>query len=360
MALAPVAERAGLSRQAVVSRYRDRSDLGADLWMKLLAPTFSAALTDVIAAPGDSADLKAALRPFVAPDQTMRAAAELLLVGRYDPAVSQAIEATLRPILDQWLTPNGRRLSRAQAARHGYLLSLGLGLLMQARRFRIEPSDLDSELNGLSAALESPTTATKLPVDSLEHVDLDIDFGTGNPEWEILLQATLDEIGNHGYEASTLDTIARAAGCTQGLIYSHYASKRDLFLDASDRSTEQSANANNEFWRTLASRRSEGIAQATIIREYMTPARKQARTVMMEQCRLSWHDSELLTSGQKAFTDAVWQIANENPDRPAAQLRAYVYTGLALGLGVAVLADLHPGAWQLPYDVVTVPIFDRQ
>lgn len=366
MALAPIAQRAGLSRQAAVSRYRDRSDLGADLWTKEAGPHLSAALTSLIAAvrhPGDEPDLhalRAAFRTFVEPDLPMRAAAELLLVGRYDPAVKAAVQATLSPSLDEWLTPAGRRLTPAKAARHGYALTQALGLLMQARRFPIAAGDLDSELDLLGRALTMPVSPRKLPARSLEHLDRPVEFGTGDPEWELLLRATLDEVGRLGYEAATLDVIARAAGCTQGLIYARYRSKQELFFDASDRMGEAAVNANNDFWREVAESRSQGIAQATLMREFMMPGRESQRTVQLEQLRLSWHDPDLQANLEKNFADAVWQISNDDPGRSVTDLRAYVYVGMAQGYGVTTLADLHPTAWKLPYDVVAVPIFDLQ
>lgn len=359
MALAPIAERAGLSRQAVVSRYRDRSEVGADLWTTRLAPHMLDSLTALVNAGTDSVALRDAFAPFIEPDMTMQAAAELLVVARYDAAVATALEQTMGPTLDQWLTPTGRHLTRVKAAQHAYLLVQALGLLMQARRFQTDPADLNHELDALARALAEPTKPRKLPADSLEHLDRPVEFGTGDPDWEQLLRATLTEVGTHGYEGSTLDVIARAAGCTQGLIYSRYETKHQLFFDATDRMAEAASNAGNEFWRSVAQIHSEGIAQATMMREYLLPSRKGPITVYLEQCRLSWHDEELLAAIERGFADAVWQIADENPGRTVAELRGDVYSGIALGYGVSAMNGLHPEAWRLPLDVVTVPLMDR-
>ena len=360
MTLASVAQRAGLSRQAAVSRYRDRSELAADLWTTRLAPPLADALAALTVTPTDVAALREAFVPFVQPDQQMRAAAELLVVARYDRAVADAIQATIGPRLDEWLSAQERRLTRAQAAQYGYLFCQAFGFLMQSRRFLIDPADLDGELAGLKRALQEPGKPRKLPADSLDYIGRPVEFGTGDPELEGLLRATLTEVGERGYEAATLDSIARAAGCTQGLIFSRYQSKQQMFHDASDRMMGTAVNAGNDFWRSVAQTHSEGIAQATQMRELMLPAHRAPRTVNLEQCRLSWHDEALLASDEKGFADAVWQIHNDDPSRSVTELRGSVYSGIALGFGVMVLADLYPTAWSLPFDVVTVPQMDGE
>lgn len=364
LTLAAVAGRAGLSRQAAVSRYRDRSDLAADLWTKRLAEPISTALADLVAAcpqPGDTPSggaLLNALARFIEPDEQMRAAAELLLVARYNQVVRAAIDSSIGQSLDGWLSPRARRLTRAQAARHAYLISMGLGLLMQARRFPLPAVDLTQEVEQTAAALAAKSAPRTLPHESLTHLDRRVDFGTEDPDLENVLNATYDAVAAEGYEAATLNVIARAAGCTEGLIFARYDTKWQLFLDATERMSESAVKLNDEYWRSIAESHSEGIAQAASMREFMLPSRKRPTTVYMEQCRLSWHDEELLSSLEASFADTVWQIANRDDGRSTSELRAYVYTGIALGFGVMVLADLYPDAWQLPFDVVTVPLMD--
>jgi AcrR family transcriptional regulator len=45
-----------------------------------------------------------------------------------------------------------------------------------------------------------------------------------------LLDAAMDELGEHGYEGSSLQGIARRAGLTKGAVYWSFRDKRELFL----------------------------------------------------------------------------------------------------------------------------------
>lgn len=363
MMLAPVAERADLSRMTAKARFHDRSDLGAALWSQTVAPPFTTALESVIAIAAEgsqpnAAALQAALQPFVEPDLTMRAAAELLLVGRYDPAVKHAIGASLDPLFTQWLAVRGSSKTRTTAARNAYLLILALGLLTHGRRSPVSSASLVSEYESLCEALMANAVPGKLPPDRLHHVDGPIDFGTGDPAWESLLQATIDQVGRLGYDAATIDVITDAAHCSRGLLFGRYETKWDLFLDASARMLESSINANYEYLRRLSEEYGAGVAEAAIIREFMAPNRGPARTVALEQSRLSWHNEEWLAKVSVSYAESVRELEEKHADRPHAELVAHVHAGLALGMGVMILADLYPTAWKLPMDVVTVPLLD--
>lgn len=362
MSLLQIAENAGYSRMTAKAHFPDRSAIGAAVWTRRLADPLAAALTAVIDAcptPGDPPDVQAlqsALTPFMEPVQTMRAAAELLLVGRYDPAVSAAVTTTLRPVITEWLTVKRGRLTRTDAARRAYLLILALGLLTHARRSPVPAAELITETAKVSAALTSTHTPTRLPPDRLRDWAAPIDFGTADPAWERLLQATLDQVGTLGYEAATIGVITKAAGCTSGLMFARYDSKWDLFVDATDRTMAATVNANQQYYERIAQRYGEGIAEANIMREMMVPEASSQRTVSLEQYRVSWHDQAMLAKMAASYTDATWTLSQTRPETPTAHLRAHLHFGLALGVGVGILPELHPDVWRLPMDVVTVPL----
>lgn len=361
MSLLPIAERAGLARATTRARFRSRSLIGAAVWTQRIAQPLTTLLTAVVNAcprPGSTPDvnvLQSALTPFIESDETLRAAAELLVVGRYDPYVGDAIEETLGPHLQEWLTVR-RGHPRAQAARNAYLLLLALGLMVHGRRSPLLADDLISQTIAIGHALANQASPIKLPADRVEHIAGPIDFGTDDPAWERLLQTTIDQVGAVGYEAATVEVITEAAGCTRGLLFGRYDSKWDLFTDATERMLAASVNANNEYQRRLTEQYGEGIAEAAIMRELMRPEFKSARTVSLEQVRLSWHDESLLAQVAASYAEATWQLTQEQPEKSAAQMRAYLHVGMAVGLGVTAMADLFPQAASLPMDVVTVPL----
>lgn len=362
--IAPVTKRAGLSWMTTKARFADRSELGAALWERRIAARFAEAVRQVLAVvpatgePVDAESICGVLTPFIEPDQIMRAGIELVLVARYDDAVGSAVQQTLEPILQEWLVPSDTGLSAVQAARRAYLLQLALGLLAHSRSLPMTTADLGQEYDRLAAALNADVEATPLPLDSADHIDVPVDFGTGDSAWESLLRATLDEVGRLGYEAATVEVITKASGYTRGLLFGRYETKRDLFLDAIRRMAAEAVDANFRFVTSLAQDYGQGIADAVLAREFGLPERKRARTVTTEQYRIGWHDEELLATVAAAFAESTYQFAQVLPGASPEQLRAHTHLELALGQGIMIAADLHPVVWQLPLDVVMVPMAD--
>lgn len=361
--LVQIARQAGLTHPAVLDRYDSRTTAVIDAWHQRLAPPLLDALRQCMAAldaavRGD--DLAAALDTFIYPDPRMRAAAEVLLVSRYEPALGAAVASTLGADLDQWLTPRRGRLTRAQAARHAFLLALALGSVVEGRRrLPSMPLDVEFEISIMAQALNERVFPVTLPTARATHLSEPPNFGTDDPALQALLSATLAEIGHLGFEAATVKRIAERAGYTTGLIFRRYSSKRDLFLDATARMLTSAGTANHEFQLSLWDKVSSGVADATLTREFMRPELKELRTITYEQYRLSWHDAEM----QASFADAQEQVQRETqeifPHLTAEQASARAFFALARGAGVGLVAELHQGAWQLPHDVVTVPLTDE-
>lgn len=364
MNLQRVAQAAGLSRPSVLTRYRGRSEAAAAAWSERLDGPVRHALAVVIEAADTAARssegsaLRSAMRPFIDPSQDMRAAAELILVGRYDPMVRAALQASLVPALDTWLTPVPRSLTRVDASIRAYMCSVALGLLLETRRHCAADLDFTLEIDKMARASAEPGKESKLPPAPAPHLDQVINFDTGDANLNDLLRATMEEIGARGYEAATIDVIARASGHTPGLVFSRYTSKRDLFLDASQRYQAIAADLNEAYLQDLAKRTTPGIAEAITTRELMRPERRQIMTVTLETYRLSWHDSDMLAAIDDGYTGILAQFAAQEPSRTPAQIQAWLFTELARGHGPLVLADLSDRAWDLPYHVLTQPLID--
>ena len=361
--LVQIARQAGLTHPAVLDRHDSRTTAVIDVWHQRLAPPLLHALRQCVAVLDTTVredDLAAALDPFIYPEPRMRAAAEVLLVSRYEPALADAVASTLGPDLEQWLTPRRGRLTRAQAARHAFVLALALGSVVEGRRrLPSMPLDLEFEISIITRALNARVFPVTLPTARATHLSEPPNFGTDDPALQALLSATLEEIGHLGFEAATVKRIAERAGYTTGLIFRRYSSKRDLFLDATARMLTSAGTANHEFQLSLSDRVSPGVADATVTREFMRPELKELRTITYEQYRLSWHDAEM----QVSFADAQEQVQRETQEifthLTAEQASARAFFALARGAGVGLVADLHDGAWQLPHDVVTVPLTDE-
>lgn len=361
MTLQRVATRAGVSRNAVVSRHSDPAALAAAVWRQRIAGPFVDAVESVLQACPDGkgavseAELAEAMSPFAYPNEVMRAAAEILLVARYESAVQQAMDDTLGALLGDWLTPVRGRLTRGNAARRAFSVAMALGLLLEARRVPTAQINLTGCLTPLAQALSQPASPHWLPTRTAAFLDEPPVFDIGDPAWVAVLRATVGEVGERGYEAATVDAIARASGYTQGAIFSRYESKLDLFLDATQRMLANNGRMGAQFQADLADEYSPGIADAVMIRELMLPHRKNVRTITFEQIRLSWHQSDMIAAFQSALDDPAVNMASADSGLSPDQARTRIHLEFARGLGFGLLADLQVGAGTLPFDVVLVP-----
>jgi AcrR family transcriptional regulator len=358
-----VAERAGLSHPTVLARFTDRSAIGAAVWRERLAAPFVDKLQAVLEAAGllgkgepDAVQLGRAMQPFLEPNAAMSAAVELLVESYFNAEVRAAVADTLGTALSQWLTPVPRRLTRADAARRSFILITALGVLLESRRQPDQRYELSREWQRICDALQAPESIEKLPKVHYEHWDGIVDLDTGDALLDRLLEATREEIGRKGYEATTVDSIARAAGRTKGLVFSRYPSKRQLFNDAVDRYAKAMYNLNEQAWGEMLEVTSVGTAEAVLYREFMRPGREHINGFALEQYRLAWHDADMRHAVSDAMSEVIAGRIEAEPERPVDELRAQIFIDVAQGIGVLLMPVCYPDAWTLPYQHMTVPL----
>jgi AcrR family transcriptional regulator len=358
-----VAEVSGLSRPTVRARFTERPAIAVGLWsMRVVAP-LTEALEQVVKAcsqhePLDATTLSAALGPFIHPSRELRAAAELLIVGRYEPTLGAAIATTLVPEIERWLDPRWASDRGVGAARRAFGLILALGLLIEVRRHPAVDVDFSIEMANLATAFSSPVAPAVLPDTTAPHLDRVANFETGDDALDELLHATLEHVAREGYEAATIEHIAASTQRTEGFIFSRYPNKRELFLDANRRYSEVASSLNEAFLRAVAEASSAGLAEAATTRELMRPERRTIMTVSLELYRLSWHDPDVLDAIDAGYEDVIRQHAAQVPEMSSGHHRAWMLLELARGNGPLLLGGLSDIAWNLPYDTVTVPLVD--
>lgn len=354
-----VAADAGVSVQALRTRYVDRLGLARALWRERCGPALVDALGTLVAAStGSPSDLNAALDSFAQPSPQLRGAVELTVVSTYEPALHTVVANTCGQSLAPWLVPVRGGLTRTAAARHAFLFALGLGLVMLSYTTEAAPIDLSGEATRIAPALGSDVSPARLPAQQADHLDQPAVFGTGDPAWDALLQAALDQVGAVGFDRATVSSIAHAAGYTEGFLFARYPTKRDLFLDATARMIEPATRLNQEMSDDLAKRYSWGIADAVVMREFMRPGRERIRTIVLEQYRLASHELDVQAAVEEGSAPTAALAASQVVEHPE-QLPARTLVERSLGIGAPLLAVIDPEAWSLPYDVVTVPLLDR-
>lgn len=367
---ARVAQAAGLSRSTVSDRFADRSALAAWAWSQRLTGVVEQAVEPLVSLvpdldrpdPGrrgvDARELGRVMRAFVEPDEAMQAVAELLVVSTFDPVVHETVRGTFGARLDAWLTPVPRKVSKTNAARRAFLVIVALGSLLETRRHAGRRLHLESEWERIASALAAPDSIRTVPEVHFEHWDGVFDFDTGDSLLDRLLEATRDEIGRKGYDATTIDGIAKAAGRTKGLVFSRYPSKKEMFNDTVARYAKGMFDLNEQAFATLLRGLSPGVAEAAVYREYMRPGRAHLHVFALEQWRLAWHDDEMHQAVATAMADAIEARVQADPSRTRVEWEAFNFIGAAQGVGTMLLASCCPDAWTLPYQVMTIPLND--
>lgn len=362
LSFAKVADRMGTSGQPVRSRARSRVDLAIKIWNErakgALEGTLAACLDGVaeVLAGGDIDPLVRAWGAFGSRQPALDAAAELVVLSHFEEQIAEAVLPGLRRLILPWVTPTAD-LDRSAAARSCFAISLGLGILMLARHDRAGTAGMDDALGSRAMALQAPAAPQPMPDSTALHlIDLP-ELAPGDPALDILLNITLALVAEHGYDGVRVAQIARAAGFTEGLVYSRYRSKLDLFQHAVQRQNEIGFQVNHEFTETLRAEHGLGMAEAVLLREFLLPSHRLPRVMALEQVRLTWHDEELMRQANATLdayragllADPAWAFEGE----------ADFFLNYAISLGVALMPTLAPEVYDLPFDVVTIPLFER-
>ncbi len=352
---AEVARRAGTSRRPLQDRYAGRSELAAATWRESAEPVIRGILLEFLASSGllqsepDRSRLIGVLDDLAHPSLEIQAAVEFLIVAQFDDALKAALRETLGDEIARWCAPTDD-LRREEAAARAFMLSVGLGLVLVARRPGVERIDVERIADVLLRALANPAPAGPLPDIDSPHFHGPIPFDTGDDVRDRLLQATLDIVGERGYDAATVDAIAQRAGSSEGALFARYPTKVSLYLDASQRQAAHGLRSTEAFIENVTLTHGRGIAEAAIIREFMRPGRDHLRIFALEQLRTGWHDPILREAVMREYTAFV---AEAHATKPGFNL-AEAHVGFAIGGGTLLLCVLYPDAWLLPYDVVTV------
>ena len=355
-----VARRAGLNPSTVSARFPSRAALAAGAWREQLAQMWLSqvsALIEVGDGPGATgAELVTAFDPFMSPSPEMRAACELILVSSYESSLQRAIADTVGARLTDWVTPVRGHLTRTDAARHAFLIAKSLGFVLEAGRLGDFDADFRQPMDALAYALTHPTSPARLPAARADFLDEPMDFATGDPAWDAILSATLDCVGEFGYEAATIDAIDAAAGYSRTVIFSRYRTKQDLFIDATDRVLAKNVALTVAYQQAIEATSGDGIPDSCYLREIMRPERTRIRTIGLEQIRLAAHIEALQKPIRESLSQYEEIFQAEAPDQSSRQIRARLISDVALSTGALALAQLRSDVWQLPFDTMLVPL----
>lgn len=350
--VAAVARTIGTSIRPVHNRMSTRSQLLIAAWRQRLLPELGALLQGVVAGgPARRTALQAAHRR----TPTRDAAIDLVLTARFHADVDAEVQQTLGAQITRWTQPSAG-LSPESAARNAFLLCLALGLLIGARHARAETLDLPTSLPTWLAAANHPGKPRPLPARSATHIDDYPVLAPGDPALDILLNTALELISRRGFDQVSVAQIARAAGFTEGLVFSRYATKLDMVIDATQRQNEAGLALNNTFTTALYDDFGPAIAEAVLLREAQLPGREVGRSMALEQIRLGWRHASLA----KAQDDALDEFRAgllQQPGWADYESETDFFLQMALSWGAYLLPFFNPDVHALPYDVVLTHLY---
>jgi AcrR family transcriptional regulator len=362
MSFAAVARQASLSRRPVLERYQDVPDLTAAVWREVCGPELAKALGDVLSGAGlldeegSVQALSAALNALGKPNHALQAAAELVVMAQFGALLDQAVREVFEPEVAAWCTAVPRHVTRTLAGQRGYLLCIALGILTMSMRQGIGQAETGVVATAVLHSLEMPDRPSATLRNTHVHRADPTILDTGDPVLDTVLHATLNLIGAHGVRGTTTAAIARDAGCSEGLVFSRYASKQEICLDAIHRHLSARVRATHDLHQRVEDQYGPGMADAVTIRELQRPEARDFRALALEEERLFWHDPELSAAAASLLLVQAAEREVGHPDKSRARPPISVFGEYAVRTGARMLSVLFPAAWLLPYDVVTVPL----
>lgn len=362
LTISQVARESALSPFTIRSRAPTPGALAAWLWRDRLAPValdlLASGLAELECAgqPGEHQALVLAGRKALTRTPEMDAIAEILVIAYFDAEVAEAVDESLSDALQAWCTPSAR-LSPEKAARAAYAVSLTIGLLLMSRYPWARDPGLDEALRLRSIALSMCVITEDLPEADASHMDVRPILAADDEALDLLLNAALESISRLGFDATTVKDVTEAAGYSEGLAFGRYRTKMALFIDATSRQEAFGWRENAEFMRSIECKHGLAVAEAIYFREALAPGRRSARVMTLEQLRLSWHNITLLTAAIDVLRGFREQLIQE-PGWGQIETEADFFLNTAAPLGALLLPRMLPEAFTLPWNAVTVPLFD--
>jgi AcrR family transcriptional regulator len=234
LGMSHVAREAGLnSTGALYGRFENVAELAVWVWTE----TASAALTDVstraialLDAPGIDgetvAEAQALATRLTAPDDSLRAAIELLAVS----ARVEELEEVVRPDVEAIVEAAGATVGAIERRRAQVLgqLALAWGIGLLSLPSTAPPLEWWMLVAGSAGLTDDRTRVRKAgpPVPVTQPRP-----DTGEPVRDVVLAAAAAVVARTGFERATVSRIARRAGYSTGVIYEYYERKDEMIAE---------------------------------------------------------------------------------------------------------------------------------
>ncbi len=355
--LSAVARTAELSHTATSQRFADRDDLLCDVWENVLCAHLDVIISwaetqlDKPAAPADL-ESPATKSLLLQSDETL-AFVELLSLAVTTPKLRRAVRESFDTHVRAVSTDN-----LVRATQLSFLIAMMIGAMCELRTTKANLSVLAKLIEEVVGEVSEPTDDVALPNEDASYLDV-IEFDSGDVKRDAILASCLDNVAQHGFENTTTRMIVQQAGVSEGLLFSMFGSKLDVFIEASMLHTRRGFQKNLDFVVEVTAKYGIGIANALLMREMMHPSRSKQRAIAVEQIRMTWHDAALRRRIDKNKKDLFDSAHFPRPALPVstAEERATQLIELAIPTGLYLLAELFPRVANLPFVIVTQNVF---
>lgn len=353
--LSAIARAADLSHTAMTQRFADTDDLLCDVWTSSVGNELSAVMEWAAAhvdGHEDSDLTGVTLKRLLQQTKESCAFTELLIASMTIPKLGDVVAQTFRNHLAQITADDQLR-----AAQLTFLVATIVGILCEQRATRITGNFVVEIVTNITECVARSSKIVDLPQVDATHLKR-YDFDTGDARRDRILESCLACVGRHGFEGTTTKMIARDAGVSEGLIFSLFPSKVDVFFEATMIQTRLGIRKNLDFVTKLIDKYGRGVANAILIREWCAPHLRGQRVALLEQTRMTWHDAQLRRRIEKSKQSL---MASEDIPMPNhttdAEGKAVHFVQMAIPTGLYVLVEAFPPAAGLPFSAVTTEVF---
>lgn len=346
----PVARRVGVTAGAIYARHETPDELAVAVWTDRCGSEALRLIDDCVAVALGHRDGDDLVERAVSATQAVRAGLEMLSIARRRPDLAELVHPEVLDRLD-WVSRDPR-----ERARIAFLVGIVWGIVLHDNVSDVEPDIWRLAMALINRAL---ATDTELPDgDWQPEVGDRITSRTGDALRDALVDSAAAVIGQVGLQSTTVSRIGRRAGLTAGAVYTQYASKDDLLIDAIRVLLDEAVSDN----RPLTDRTVDRIEMGNVAAHLLTRGggekrrpwlrfRLEAYIAASHRRDLAAVLDELHTSGRGRY-HAMLAPAGVKPS--AADLVAIV--GQAIPLGLAVLDSYVDGLDTIDFRYVTMPL----
>jgi AcrR family transcriptional regulator len=219
-----VARRVGLTAGAIYARHETPEELAVAVWVERCRSTMASLVADIVetATSGRAGD-DLVERAISATDE-LRGGVEILAVARRRPELAEVV----LPDIEAWFAWDSR--SPADKARIAFLTGIVWGIVLHDNVSHGDPGVWRLAMGLIVRAVHSGVDSNTDPWSP--ELGERIVAATGDPLRDALIDSTQLVIGQVGLQSTTVSRIGRRAGLTAGAVYTRYASKDDLLIDA--------------------------------------------------------------------------------------------------------------------------------